>query len=778
MRKLLSILSILALAFATGCQREQVDTNTDESGDKDVAVRFVFNVSNSSNKTKQSAADIQSNESEASFRGIVDAKLLTYTLDDGQGNLVDGQILAEDKTADRGYELTSLAAENTVNSETSHRVMEMSLPLRTNTVLLYARAKKPSSTDDADYSVDECYGKLDKYAVTHELGSADFKLGQRLSSESLESFYAAERVLSGILTIIMNSGLDGTVGFSATDVPDDGVAAYGFTASAAECEVKWSDYAASSKSPINSNLDQYPQESKLSYLYSQMTTIRSVDNELRAGAGSDVIATVKDLWSVLNGIRCSTPISKEDAIAKFMSVKICDNIQKFFKATSIPTDGTAVGTVTFQTLANMSAVFNTAGNWPTTMDPTKKASGDDIDILVLGNMSLAQFPDNFYMPRGVSYMAFDSETEAGDTYKDYFYYPKNFNTSDVGGAPSIGGSYDALSYYYPAEILYFGNSPVRASSTEHKPNTYPEGTANWGNDNNWTGWDQTHVVSSSKSVAMKYDINYGVAVLKTMVGYSENVLSKGYLLDNNHAVQKVLDDTISDNEEPDKHVPVTATSFKLTGVIIGGQPVQVGWDFLPITDKTGFIYDRAIHKGTNNNSQSIPAALDAQTGKAKVSNPNYTVVFDNYKTGDQSDQSKVYVALEFLNNSGEDFYGNCNLIKAGGYFYLIGELDPAAQTGVSGITWPTKGHVIPPYYTTGANKGKSREVTRVFVQDFETAVTFRFGANSLKSAYLTMPDLKASSLTFGLSVDINWQHGLEYEKVIIGGGDDTYPGDN
>ena len=45
----------------------------------------------------------------------------------------------------------------------------------------------------------------------------------------------------------------------------------------------------------------------------------------------------------------------------------------------------------------------------------------------------------------------------------------------------------------------------------------------------------------------------------------------------------------------------------------------------------------------------------------------------------------------------------------------------------------------------------------------------KFGPNSLKYAYLTVPDLRASSLTLGLSVDIKWKPGITYNEVIIGG---------
>ena len=55
------------------------------------------------------------------------------------------------------------------------------------------------------------------------------------------------------------------------------------------------------------------------------------------------------------------------------------------------------------------------------------------------------------------------------------------------------------------------------------------------------------------------------------------------------------------------------------------------------------------------------------------------------------------------------------------------------------------------------------------MQDYMTTATFTLGANSLKHAYLTVPDLRAGSMTLGLSVDINWSTGLDFGDVILGG---------
>jgi hypothetical protein len=265
---------------------------------------------------------------------------------------------------------------------------------------------------------------------------------------------------------------------------------------------------------------------------------------------------------------------------------------------------------------------------------------------------------------------------------------------------------------------------------------------------------------------MVNEVNYGTALLQTTVKYGAAVLK-----DNNHAIQVARDSSLGDGDEPDKEITVTGTTFQLTGVIVGGVHQNVGWDYLPCTvtvgteekDIDGFVYDRAIA------NKAIPAS--------GTSEPNYTMVFDNFKGTLGANgiwtaaaaQDKVYVALEFKNNSGVDFYGNCNIIKNGGYFYLIGELD-SAKDGLTPISWPTQTatstpvHQIPPYNADGT----SQQVTRVFIQDYMTKATFTLGPNSLKSAYLTTPDLRSNSMTFGLSVNLEWSTGLDFGEVILG----------
>ena len=328
-----------------------------------------------------------------------------------------------------------------------------------------------------------------------------------------------------------------------------------------------------------------------------------------------------------------------------------------------------------------------------------------------------------------------------------FEYVTNYSTVSVGGA----GGFTVDSYFYPAELLYFGNSPLRVSATEHKEPTYPNGVDNWKTDASWSAdWTKnSHVVSTTRSVAMQNNINYGSALLKTTVGYKTLTLK-----DNNHAIQKAKDQTLSDSDEPDKEITVNATSFQLVGLVIGGQYKKVGWDFTPKTSENsqGYVYDKAIPEG----AEAIPGT--ANTASA----PNYTLLFDNYKAGDVA-QDNVYVALELKNNTGEDFYGKHSLIRNGDSFYLVGMLNPTTKAW-NDLVQASSDHPLPPYNADGTSIQK----VRVFMQDFMTTANFWFGEESLHEALLTVPDMRNISLTLGLSVDMNWSTGLTFENVILG----------
>ena len=269
---------------------------------------------------------------------------------------------------------------------------------------------------------------------------------------------------------------------------------------------------------------------------------------------------------------------------------------------------------------------------------------------------------------------------------------------------------------------------------------------------------------------MKYNINYGTSLLKAQVKYSPD--ANGKIYDNKHKIQEDRTGANEDNQEFDVS---TSSPFSLVGIIIGGQNPEVGWNYLAKTGSsfTAMIYDRDIVAATQG---TIP-----NTTTGGTSAPVYTLLWDNWDPSKaDGDQNTIYVALEFRNNSGKAFWGESNLIPDGGTFYISGKLDPdvASATTLSslgktaaeyktdkslGITWPMK-YALPPYDADGNTIQKRR----VFIQDFMTEATFVIGSTSLQKAMIAVPDLRASQMSVGLSVDLQWSTGLKFDEVILG----------
>ena len=691
----------------------------------EVLTKFVFNVA-TGNTSRQTSAATQATSSDL-FRGINSAVLLSFKQAD------DSKHISAATTADKRYDLESIMSSGSIDQTNSHRVIETSLPLNTNSLIFYGKAIQPTP---ADY---EAYGHLENFTIADptatglDMSKTNIELASRING-NLDNFQKIGNLLGGILTCIMHSNLAGehhsAVTFQGNPVvyPDG---------------IYWSSYAnPGGTSPVTPSHDLFALEKKLADVYKEMTNIRDTEGELRGGCSHSLIYTIQAIWSVINEIRAAQPFCKEEAVAQVLANHIHNRLGTYFNGT-VPTTGAEVTGVSFKTATDqIISAFAADTAWPT------EAGTKPSDFSGISSVDLNEFPEDMYhLPAGAAHYKFNST-------KQQFIYQQDYNTSAVGG-----GTFNVSSYYYPAELCYFGNSPIRTSSAQVRPNDYPNGVSTWKDDANWnSNWDGTHVISSTQAVAMKNNINYGTSLLKTTVQYGAATI-----YDNNHNIQYYKDHTIAPTDEPNKAITVGATSFQLKGILIGGQSKKVGWNYLPKvvtapdTNPVGYVYDNVLA------STSIPA-----TGTSAA---NYTLVFDNFNAtaaASSQPQDKVYVALELINNTGEDFYGEHGLIRNGGTFYLIGELDPAS-TSAQAPTWANSDHPLPPYN----GDGTTNKVPRVFIQDYMTSVNFKIGEYSLQHAYLTVPDLRYSALTLGLSVDMNWETGIDFGDIVIGGGEIT-----
>lgn len=346
------------------------------------------------------------------------------------------------------------------------------------------------------------------------------------------------------------------------------------------------------------------------------------------------------------------------------------------------------------------------------------------------------FPTTFGLPEGAAQLTFN------DTNK--FEYATNSMIGSSTGT-GINVSFNPSNVAFPAALTYFVNTPARATTkeiatsgtTDVWPKTVSAWDDAWGSTGSFNDWTTT-VNSNSRTVALQYNINYGVACLATTVKCAD----KAYLEDNSKA---------SNSESSNLQISIPDAGFKVTGILIGGQSKTVGWDFLDPTQSNQIytVYDNAL--------TSISAKRNV------ASNNNYTLVFDNYVSNPtDSKQPAVNIALE-LENGDEEFFGVDGRIAPGQKFYLVAKLDPndvkdtnntTGTATTSNVKWPD----------TDKSRFPATSVNRVFIQDHITVANFTI--NSLKNAYVTIPDLRASKLQLGLSVDLTWQSGLTFDVPI------------
>ena len=670
---------------------------------KTVTTQFVLNVAGGEmNTTRQSSDIVQKDDN---FRGLTDSKLIA--LSTGNNTRMapfagSSTGYAVNKTFDMGTLYGSSAVtpgtDNATNqASSSHRILELAMPLTTDAMLVYARAI-PSGSDAEN-------GKV-TMNVTAAPENTTFDLVSRINSRTTE--YEQSCLLGAtILNRIINANVSAA---NAGDFTHNG-----YTNKAAVPALTWKELGTAYKN--NQLLEGL--EEILGKAYATLTEIKT--GELRAGSGSALKAIAQQLYSTATHVYGATAVKDKEANAQRLAIEIRNRIGNYFNNPEDETiewrsigNATESNTIIYNLIAAHVKVNNvelTESNYTTYFGEVK--TGD-----------LKGLPTEFNLPNGAAILFLDSN--GNFTYR-------NPSTSLLDQTVTT----EATNYMYPAELLYFDNSALRVNDTEKKANEYPNGVNPWDTESSWSGWTANGVVTSTtRSVAVKNNINYGVAMLQTKVALDGTAFA-----DNRHAlIPTEANQSLSANQ---------VKQFKLTGVLIGGQNHQLGWNYLAKANGTAD-WDYTIFDNQINGTGTIPTPAGEE---------NYTLVFDNYHPSDQADQTDVLIALEF-ENQGVDFYGKDNLILNGNKFYLVGKLTLGSKT-IADSNWPTY-YAIPPYTSEGA----TNKITRVFVQDFMTTATFKIGETSLQNAFVTVPDLRSSQTSLGLSVDLKWQPGLSFETFL------------
>lgn len=777
----------------------------------EVSVNFIFNVAATSQaNTRMTSEAAQAN---GSFRGMKDAHLFSFEAPTAGDWVTTPNAASMKKYYDLGNVLTSNEV-NDIGTEASggksNRILTISLPTGVNSLMFYSRAAQQTATNPSAE-----YGKVDFSIDTTNPLNTSISYVQRLTNETKHQ--DTMWLLADALTEIVNSGVknddadawfwwcpdgynDGTgkkyilsveeaeklaytdpidtktelfSELSPTNNPNAYKVLGGVNCYLVHYGLSWRQTGydeLANNDPTIPDQQQSVMGESLGQAYYQLTNIRTIGTgtaattELRAGSGDAVLKTIQDVYGIVRHALLSKPNNASEAVAYKLAENINNHILRYFTADGYNLSYRATGAMISNVQAYIAAL-NTAGDTKTVIDDTesiikyRSRSG----ITLSNTDELTTFPVNYGVPQGSSLLTFEytdnlglAETMNVGTDKYYggtFQYHRTLPSYDIGVAAGV----NVTDYVYPAELMYFGNSPIRTSNNILEVSQYPNGYQDWINNDMWSdvnqnsaGWSPANstVSSTTRSVAMAQNINYGVALLKTRV----NVAS-GDIEDNRHAI----------TGEANK--VVNPSNFELTGIIVGSQPNKVGWNYLTTTAPgttvtwTSMIYDTRFNEGMG--------AIPTPDGKY-----NYTLTLDNYvHTNDNianDTQNDVYVALEFKNN-GDNFYAMHNLVRSGGTFYIVGRLRALAPGNFNTFTnWPKTGtpatytYALPPY----ADGHTVKEVPRVLMQDYTTTVNFTLGNTSLQKAYITVPDLRSSQVSLGLSVDVKWETGLNFNVVL------------
>ena len=759
---LLMVLAGAAALAAVSCQSEKLeDPGKLDGNTNEVTTQFVLNVAAAPN-TKMSADAVQKNQN---FRGMKDVKIFAYQTGMDGTPYVLSTTTAPAKTYDMGLLMSGSSLDNTgdnnntgENATASKRVLQLSIPVGVDAMSFYGRALKASGVADADFGASN-----DAATVISGTASETVIAAKKILNDTNVGSYDQT---ANLMILVVNDILE-------EGVPAGGSVTVGDQVFDNLPDMKWSDYG------HKYELDNYPSTSRFdagdsaithelngleeilgkcyylfTYILPQDVNLRP-NGEYRAGSSSAIKSMIIDMYKVIRAASTADPTTADEANAKRVAEAILDRTDDYFYTNDSPTPGQyfagdykALSSIQ-NALISRNVVTETV--WNNNYSQAK-------------NLNKHPF-ENFGIPEGAAQLGFvvEGETHPAGSAKagqvaeqdEFFYYHPNRPLVN----PTMSW-FEPKKYLFPAELWYYANSPIRTTDNDVTVGSYPDGITPWNTEATWTaaGWTfPGKVTSSTRGVAVASSINYGVALFKSSVVYASGVTQ---LQDNRYA--------LSNHTEQNKTIYVSNAQLELRGILVGGVNPRMNWQFtrkytsgtnheglgdLSLFD--GVIYDHSLPSNT------IPTPTNSE---------NYTLVYDNFDSSANplTTQNDVYVALEFV-NGGDAFWGRDNLIPHGGVFYLVAQLPKPTAEQQNALSWPTD-HQIPPVWgvdgetvTSPAVAGQSKKIARVFIQDFMTTATFKIGATSLQKAYYSVPDLRASQMSLGLSVDLNWTPGINYE---------------
>ena len=292
------------------------------------------------------------------------------------------------------------------------------------------------------------------------------------------------------------------------------------------------------------------------------------------------------------------------------------------------------------------------------------------------NATLRDFPESYGLPSGAIGVRWNRST--------------GFEVVAQGTKEAIN------KYCYPPRLWYYANSLIQTSSESDNAAQYQSPNTTYDRwDNILTHYSSGgRVTDNTLAVAVVDPLQYGVALLEV----------------NLQQTAATLPDAAG--EEP---VTVGTDKFPLTAIFVGGQRQQ-GFDFTPVSAADDYVmFDPDLYTG----SPTVFLSSSATTG------PVRSLVLQTLASED------IYIAAEFVNNTGKPFQGHDGIVISGAKFYLLGELT-FSQASASG----------------GTSLGSA------FVKDHKTTATL--SVTSLANARNVIPNLSVPQLDLGVEVTLTW----------------------
>ena len=727
MKKLLffGMMGAIALTF-TACTESEDIAEVNPTYDpvaKTVNTQFVLNVASpASQKTRMEAATVQKSEK---FRGIEDARIFLFNTGNNDGTFLAPYCAIDDDDEENSQYLKSIELgtlypasfvsnsgdDNKNNS--SRRVLELAMPLTADAALIYGRAIRLSGDN---WKASNGY-LVTNFETATKPSEIEFNLQTIVADDDTKTrILHTQNLIAAVFNrlFLTSIGAESSTGYYGPGSDNDTK----YSSTAALPAISWKGLTEVTGRELT------PLEEIMADAYKTLTTIgpETSGQEYRAGSANAVLTQVYYIRKMVDNIKNALPTNDYEANAWRLAEELNNRCSHYFDEFTSPTtvkfhQALGSGTNTLQ------YYLKNTGNYT---DEDFTGTGQFAGVL---DTELATFPLSFGLPAGSALMTFDAT--------NLFSYV----TANNSLIQPFEATTSVDKYKNPAELYYYDNSALYCSDVEKTADDFPNGYDTWDNyewsTNNFTNWT---VSSTTRSVAVKSNINYGVSMLQTKVAVADATFE-----DNKHK--------FIDSEENQAFTADDIKKLTLTGVLIGGQPDKVGWPYIAMHASPTFndiVYDNVIP-----NSGKIPTETDKEV---------YTLLLDNMVMPATATQSNVYVALEFRNTMEKDFYGKHNLVRQNGIFYLVAKLELPTSPS---ITWDDN-YAIPPYdRSSGKTNGQSLKIPRIFIQDYMTTATFKIGAQSLKNAFVTVPDLRATQTSMALSVDLNWRQGIDFGNIDL-----------